>query len=77
MNAVLIFSFGIGGVAVVASYLQGRKTPWGWALGFATEVSWIIVGIVTVQWSAAIAGLTYASMAVWNFIKWRREELCC
>jgi hypothetical protein len=73
-TSILIISFTIAGIGILGSYLQGRKTAWGWAVGFGSEVLWIVIGLVTGQWSAAIAGSAYASVAVHNFFKWRRES---
>ena len=74
MTAVLVSSFIIAGIGILGSYLQGRKTPWGWAVGFTSEALWIVSGLITAQWGLAIAGAAYASVAVHNFFKWRRED---
>jgi hypothetical protein len=74
ITAVLVSSFIIAGLGIVGSYLQGRKTMWGWAVGFSSEVLWIVSGLLTAQWGLSIAGLAYASLAAHNFFKWRREE---
>ena len=73
VTPVLITSFVIAGVGILGSYLQGRKTAWGWAVGFTSEILWIVSGLLTAQWGLAIAGAAYASVAVHNFFKWRRE----
>lgn len=74
VTAIMIISFVIAGIGICGSYLQGKKTPWGWAVGFISEVLWIVAGLLTAQWMASIAGLGYASLATWNFFKWRKEE---
>jgi hypothetical protein len=75
ITVMLITSFAIAGIGILGSYLQGQKTAWGWAVGFASELLWIISGLLTGQWGLAICGFTYASVAVRNFFKWRREAL--
>jgi hypothetical protein len=74
LGAVLISSFIIAGLGIAGSVFQGRKLAIGWALGFGSEVLWIISGLITAQWGLCIAGLGYASIAAHNFLKWRREE---
>jgi len=74
LSAVLISSFVIAGLGIAGSVYQGRKLAIGWALGFGSEVLWIISGLITAQWGLSIAGLAYASIAAHNFLKWRRED---
>ena len=74
MTAVLVSGFVIAAIGILGSYLQGRKTMWGWAVGFASEVLWVVSGLLTAQWGLSIAGVAYASIAVHNFFKWRRED---
>jgi hypothetical protein len=74
LSALLVSSLIIAALGILGSIYQGRKRAVGWALGFGSEVAWILSGIITHSWGLSIAGFAYAGVAAHNFLKWRREE---
>ncbi len=59
-------------VGVLGTYIAGRKSKWGWALGFLAQVLWVLYSVAIFEWglvaSSAIYGVVYAK----NFLSWRK-----
>lgn len=59
---------------VFGLWLAGRKNRWGWAVGLAMQVLWIVYAVVTAQYGFIIAALAYSFVYAVNFYRWRSSK---
>ena len=52
-------------------YLAGRGSSWGWVLGIADEVLWIVYAVVTGQWAFCLSAMAYGWVYSRNLRAWR------
>lgn len=72
MNPLWGYLLASGGV--FGLWLAGRKSKYGWAVGLAMQVLWIIYAIATSQWGFIISAVAYGWIYAKNFLAWRKEE---
>jgi hypothetical protein len=60
----------LAGFGLIGLYLAGRKSYWGWVVGLADEVLWIIYAVHTGQWSFCVSALAYAWVYGRNLRAW-------
>ena len=46
----MIWSFVLAAVGIAGIYLAGRKSKWGWGLGLAAQVLWVVFALTTAQY---------------------------
>jgi len=73
MTANLIWSVALAVVGILGIYLAGRKSLWGWAVGFGAQVLWLVFGIVTGQYGFIFSSVAYGIVYGRNWFRWRVE----
>lgn len=66
------WSWVLTAVGVFGLWLAGRKSPWGWAVGFGAQGLWIAYALVTVQYGFLASAVAYGSVYARNFLAWKR-----
>jgi len=61
-------------VGIVGMKLAGRKNHWGWFIGMAAQVLWIIYATVTAQYGFYLSALLYGQTYAENWLRWRAEK---
>lgn len=69
----MVWSYALAAVGILGIWLAGRKSLWGWAVGFGAQALWIIYALVTAQYGFIVSALAYAAIYGRNWVKWRRE----
>lgn len=64
----LLMAFGVLGL-----WLAGRKNTWGWFVGAAAQVLWVVYGAVSSQYGFIVSACVYFAVYVRNFVRWRRD----
>lgn len=70
----MIWSFVLAAVGIAGIYLAGKKSKWGWALGLAAQVLWLIFAVVTAQYGFILTAVAYGAVYGKNLWQWHREE---
>lgn len=60
-------------VGVTGLYVAGRKSYWGWFIGLAAQVLWLVYAIATRQWGFLVSCFAYGGIYLKNLIAWRKE----
>jgi hypothetical protein len=60
-------------VGVTGLWLAGRKSMWGWAIGFGSQVLWLAYSVSTRQWGFLASCAFYGWVHATNFRRWRAE----
>ena len=71
----MIWSLVLAAVGIAGLWLAGKKNSWGWAIGLAAQVLWVIYALVTQQYGFIISALAYGFVYAKNFIAWRTKPL--
>lgn len=71
----MIWSITLAAIGILGIYISGKKNYWGWGIGLAAQVLWIIFAIVTQQWGFILSALAYGWVYGKNFLSWRSESL--
>lgn len=69
-----MWSYVLSAVGIFGTYLAGRKSKWGWAVGLGAQVLWIAFAITTEQYGFIISALAYGSIYAKNYLAWRNDE---
>lgn len=69
----MIWSIALAVIGVFGLYISGKKNYWGWGIGLAAQVLWIIFAIVTQQWGFILSALAYGWVYGKNFLAWRKD----
>ena len=69
------WSLALAAVGVFGLWLAGRKSRWGWAVGFGAQVLWVAYATVTHQYGFYISAVAYGWVYGRNYLSWRREHL--
>ena len=75
MASQLLWSAALTVLFLAGLVLLGRRNPWGWALGIADELLWIVYAVVTRQWPFIISAIAYTAVCLRNLRAWRRADL--
>ncbi len=59
-------------VGILGIYLAGKKNKWGWAIGAAAQVLWIIYAVMTEQYGFIITAFAYGTIYVKNLLEWSK-----
>lgn len=70
----MIWSFVLAAVGIAGIYLAGKKSKWGWGLGLAAQVMWLIFAVVTAQYGFILTAVAYGAVYGKNLWQWHREE---
>lgn len=68
------WSYLLSGIGVLGIWLAGRKSLWGWAIGFGAQGLWIVYAVVTGQYGFIFSALAYGSIYARNWWKWAHES---
>lgn len=60
-------------VGVTGLWLAGRKSMWGWAIGFGSQVLWLAYSISSHQWGFLVSCFAYGAVHFMNFRRWQAE----
>ena len=69
-----LWSYALGGLGVFGLWLAGRRSAWGWAVGFGAQFLWLAYALVTVQYGFIITALVYGAVYAKNWRAWTRQE---
>lgn len=69
----MIWSFVLAAVGIAGIYLAGKKSKWGWGLGLAAQVLWLIFAVVTAQYGFILTAVAYGAVYGKNLYQWHRE----
>jgi nicotinamide riboside transporter PnuC len=61
-------------IGIVGIWLAGRRNLWGWAIGLAAQVLWIVFALVTAQYGFIFSALAYGFVYARNWLRWRRDR---
>lgn len=70
----MIWSFVLAAVGIAGIYLAGKKSKWGWGLGLAAQVLWVVFAITTAQYGFILTAVAYGFVYGKNLWQWHREE---
>lgn len=70
----MIWSFVLAAVGIAGIYLAGKKSKWGWGLGLAAQVLWLIFAVVTAQYGFILTAVAYGAVYGKNLYQWHRED---
>lgn len=70
----MIWSFVLAAVGIAGIYLAGRKSKWGWGLGLAAQVLWVVFAITTAQYGFILTAVAYGAVYGKNLWQWHRED---
>lgn len=68
-----LWSYSLAAVGILGIWLAGRKSLWGWAVGFGAQALWIGYALVTEQYGFIVSAGAYAAIYGRNWWKWRQE----
>lgn len=68
-------SFLLAALSLFTTWQVGRKKPWAWLVGVGQQLLWITYAIVTEQHGFIMSSLVFAPLNMYNYVKWRREEV--
>ena len=69
----MIWSITLAAIGILGIYISGKKNYWGWGIGLAAQVLWIVYAIVTQQWGFILSALAYGWVYGKNFLSWRKD----
>lgn len=70
----MIWSFVLAAVGIAGIYLAGKKSKWGWGLGLAAQVLWVVFALTTAQYGFILTAIAYGAVYGKNLWQWHREE---
>lgn len=70
----LIWSVALAVIGIFGIWLAGRKSKWGWAIGFFAQVLWFIFALVTKQYGFILSAVAYGWVYANNYLKWKKEQ---
>lgn len=70
----MIWSFVLAAVGIAGIYLAGRKSKWGWGLGLAAQVLWIVFALTTAQYGFILTAVAYGAVYGKNLWQWHQED---
>lgn len=70
----MIWSFVLAAVGIAGIYLAGRKSKWGWGLGLAAQVLWVVFALTTAQYGFILTAVAYGAVYGKNLWQWHKED---
>lgn len=70
----MIWSFVLAAVGIAGIYLAGRKSKWGWGLGLAAQVLWLVFALTTAQYGFILTAVAYGAVYGKNLWQWHKED---
>lgn len=67
--SVLLAVIGLTGL-----YIAGRKSYWGWAIGLASQILWVVYALVSDQWGFILSAAGYGAIYLRNLLRWLAED---
>src|SRR6266540_2810583 len=64
----------LAAVFLVGLVLVGQNIPWGWVVGIADELLWIVYAVATRQWAFIVSATVYVAVCARNLRTWRYAE---
>ena len=64
----------LAAVFLVGLVLVGKNNPWGWVVGIADELLWIVYAVATRQWAFIVSATVYVAVCARNLRTWRYAE---
>ena len=61
------------GCSLLATYLLGSKSRYGFAVFIASGISWIIVGYLTNSWAMIVGNVVFSILHFRGLINWNKE----
>lgn len=69
----MLWSYLLAAVGILGIYLAGRRNIWGWVVGFAAQILWIVYALATNQPGFIVSAIAYATVYGRNWHRWRTE----
>lgn len=69
----MAWSLALAAVGVFGLWLAGRKSRWGWVVGFGAQVLWVAYATATHQYGFYISAAAYGWVYASNYFRWRKE----
>ena len=66
----MIWSLILAAVGLAGLYLAGKKNYWGWGIGLAAQLLWIVYAVVSEQYGFILSALAYGFVYGKNFVDW-------
>lgn len=70
----LVWSISLALIGIIGMHVAGKKSQWGWFIGLAAQVLWVIFAIVTNQYGFILSAAAYGSVYWSNWQKWRKDK---
>lgn len=70
----MAWSISLSLIGIIGIFIAGKKSKWGWFIGLAAQILWVIFAITTDQYGFIFSALAYGSVYLHNWLKWRREH---
>lgn len=71
VNTYASWILAISGTA--AMFVIGKKLVWGWLWFLFNEFMWITYALITKQYGFIFAAVTYGTVAIRSYIRWKKE----
>src|SRR5690606_39445158 len=68
-----LWSYALGALGVLGIWLAGRKSAWGWAVGFGAQFLWLTYALVTQQYGFVLTAVAYGAVYARNWWRWTHE----
>ena len=69
---MVVWSFALSAIGVLGIYLAGKKSAWGWLIGFSAQGLWVVFALVTGQYGFIISAIAYGTIYGKNWLAWRK-----
>lgn len=70
----MIWSFVLAAVGIAGIYLAGKKSKWGWGLGLAAQILWLVFALTTAQYGFILTAVAYGAVYGKNLWQWHKED---
>lgn len=67
----MTWSLALAAIGIAGLYLAGKNNYWGWGIGLAAQLLWIIFALVTAQYGFILSALAYGFVYGKNFLDWK------
>lgn len=71
---MMAWSFVLAAVGIAGIYLAGRKSKWGWGLGLAAQILWLVFALTTDQYGFILTAVAYGAVYGKNLWQWHQED---
>lgn len=70
----MIWSFVLAIVGIIGLWIAGSNRWYGWGVGLAAQVLWVVYGIATEQYGFLLSAFGYGFVYTRNIIAARKRE---